>query len=288
MGQAMATFRALWVGLSPRSNAAAVFTSIRHAYQTRELLVEMTRREMAAGHAGHGLGMLWVFIHPLIIVLVYLLIIGFVIGGRLDTGGSFPGDYPSYMLIGLVPWLMLQAAIVRATNALVGNAGLVKQVVFPIEVLPVAAAAAASIPYVPALVLVLAYKGMLAGGFGWTTLLLPVAFLLHVMTVAGLAFVLSGLTAFLRDLREMVSVFCVIAMYLTPAIYVPDWVPAPLRPLIYLNPFSYLTWVYQDVLFFGSILHPFAWLVAALLAFASLGLGYRLFERLKPYYGNVL
>ena len=64
--------------------------------------------------------------------------------------------------------------------------------------------------------------------------------------------------------------------------------PRALQPIIYLNPFSYLVWVYQDVLFFGTIRHPYAWVVTALWALLALGLGYRTFERLKPYYGNVL
>ncbi len=254
----------------------------------RELVVEMTRREITAAHAGHGLGGLWVYVHPLIIVTTYLLIFGFVLGSRLNTGGSLPGDYPSYVLIGLVPWLMMQASLTRTTSALVGNANLVKQVVFPIEVLPVASFAAATIPYIPAFGMVLVYKLVVAGGWPWTIVLLPLALAMHVMLALGLAFILSGLTAFLRDLRELVAVFCVIAMYFTPAIYLPDWVPGPLRPLLYLNPFSYLTWVFQDVLFFGEIAHPVAWVVTAFLAFTVLGAGYRLFEKLKPYYGNVL
>jgi lipopolysaccharide transport system permease protein len=121
-----------------------------------------------------------------------------------------------------------------------------------------------------------------------TAVLLPAVFALHLMFIVGLAFALAALTCFMRDLREIVNVFCVVAMYVTPAVYLPEWVPEPFRPFLYFNPFSYLTWVYQDTLFFGEIQHPWAWVILVGLALVSLCGGFRLFKRLGPYYGNVL
>jgi lipopolysaccharide transport system permease protein len=274
--------------LSPRQNIACIAEVLRHVASMRDLLTELIRREINSPHAGHGLGPAWAYIHPIVIVLVYLYVIGFVIGSKIDASANFPGDYPSYILVGLVPWLMTQNALVRTTGALTANSNLVKQVVFPIEILPVAAFASASIPYLPALTLVLCYQLYVSGGLPATTLLLPAVFAMHIALGVGLGFALSALSVFVRDLREIVSVFCVVAMYVTPAIYLPEWVPAKIRPILYLNPFSYVTWCYQDAIFFGAIKHPVAWVVFAALAFISLALGYRLFRELKPFYGNVL
>jgi len=126
------------------------------------------------------------------------------------------------------------------------------------------------------------------GGLSWMLLLLPLLLALHAMLAIGFSFALSAITAFFRDMREVVTVFTSIAMYLMPLVYLPDWMPGALRPLIYANPLSYIIWVYQDVLFFGSFRHPYAWAIVLLMAPLGLGLGYRTFERLKPYYGNVL
>jgi len=275
-------------GLSPVSNFESVCASGRAIYRHRELLVEMIKREMMSTHAGHGLGGIWIYVHPLVLVAVYLLFFGFILGSRIASSGSFPGDYSSYVLVGLVPWLMIQASISRSPMALTSNASLVKQVVFPIEILPVASCAAAIIPFAPAFVLIVLYKALVAGGLSWTFLLLPIALLLLFTIGVGLAFALASVTVFVRDVRELVSLFCLVAMYLTPAVYLPDWVPVALKPLLYLNPFSYLTWIFQDALFFGAILHPYAWLVTAVFALGSLGIGYRVFRKLKMYYGNAI
>ncbi|QOZ33055.1 ABC transporter [Bradyrhizobium sp. CCBAU 53421] len=275
------------VGLSPYRNSQALWITINQIRRYRELLREMVDRDLSAAHARHGFGALWVFIHPLVVVGTYLLIFGFVLGSKLSITADFPGDYSAYILASLVPWLMLQAALVRGPGALIGSANLVKQVVFPIELLPIAATIAATIPHLPALGLVILYKAYV-GGLSWMLLLLPVVFAIHAILAIGLSFALSAITPFFRDLREIVTVFTSIAMYLMPTVYLPDWMPRALRPLIYSNPFSYVVWVYQDVLFFGSFRHPYAWAVTIVFALLSLGLGYRMFEKLKPYYGNAL
>jgi lipopolysaccharide transport system permease protein len=275
------------IGLSPHRNSQALWTSFEQIVRYRELLRELVDRDLSASHARHGLGTWWVYVHPLVVVGIYLLIFGFVLGSRLSITGDFPGDFPAYIMAGLVPWLIMQAALVRGPGALVGNANLVKQVVFPIEVLPIAATISATIPYLPALALAILYKTYV-GGLNWMLLLLPLVMALHVILAIGLSFALSAVTAFFRDMREIITVFTSIAMYLMPVVYLPDWMPKVLRPLIYSNPFSYLIWVYQDVLFFGSLRHPYAWAVTLLMVSLSLGLGYRTFERLKPYYGNAL
>jgi lipopolysaccharide transport system permease protein len=275
------------VGLSPYRNSQALWITINQIMRYRELLREMVNRDLRASHARHGLGALWVYAHPLVVVGTYLLIFGFVLGGRLVSSGNFPGDFSGYILAGLVPWLMMQVALVRGPGALIGSANLVKQVVFPIEVLPVSVTVSSTIPYLPALALVIFYNACV-GGLSWMLLLLPAVLAVHATLAIGLSFALAAITPFFRDLREIVTVFTSIAMYLMPVVYLPDWMPRALRPLIYSNPFSYVVWVYQDVLFFGEFRHPYAWVVMLVLALLSLGLGYRVFERLKPYYGNAL
>ncbi|MDA9430534.1 hypothetical protein XH88_01800 [Bradyrhizobium sp. CCBAU 51627] len=274
------------MGLSPYRNSQAFWVTCKQVFRYRELLSEIVERELSASHAMHGLGAFWIFIHPLVVVGTYLLIFGFVLGSKLSVAG-FEGNFPSYILAGLAPWLMLQAALVRGPGALISSANLVKQVVFPIEVLPIAAAIAASIPHIPALLLVIFYKAVV-GGVSWMLLLLPVVFAIHATLAVGLCFAFSAITPFFRDLRELVTVFTSIAMYLMPTVYLPDWMPKVLQPIIYSNPFSYFIWVYQDVLFFGEFRHPYAWIATVLFALLSLGLGYRTFEKLKPYYGNAL
>jgi lipopolysaccharide transport system permease protein len=287
MNRVLSATRSTRIGLSPARNVRALWSTFRQIYRYRELLGEMVHRDLSATHVRHGFGALWIYLHPLVIVGTYLLVFGFVLGSKIAVTSEFPGDYPGYVLAGLVPWLMMQAAIVRGPGALISSANLVKQVVFPIEILPIASVIAATVPHLPSLGLVMIYQ-IFVGGLGWIAIFLPVVFAIHFILAIGLSFALAAITPFFRDLRDIVIVFTSVVMYLMPTVYLPDWMPRVLRPIIYLNPFSYFVWVYQDVLFFGAFRHPFAWLVVLTFALLALGVGYRMFEKLKPYYGNAL
>ena len=252
------------------------------------LVREMAIRDIKGGHAAHGLGALWVFIQPIVVVTTFMLIFGVVIGTKIAVTTTFPGDYTSYILVGLTPWLLMANALGRATNAFSGNANLVKQVVFPIETLPVASIVACFVIFVPSFTLMLGYKLLVGGGLSWLALLLPLVLVMHALMCVGLTLLLSVTTPFLRDIREFVTMYMAVSMYFTPAIYLPDWVPAMVRPMLYLNPFSYVVWVYQDTLFFGEFRHPFAWGVFAVMAVGLFISGIVVFRRVKPYLGNVL
>jgi lipopolysaccharide transport system permease protein len=265
-----------------------VFDFVRTASGNRELIREMVGREIGQGHARHSLGAVWIYIQPMVIVGSYMVIFGTILGSRLALTKEFPGNYTSYILVGITAWLLMANALGRAPDAFSGNANLVKQVVFPIETLPVSSMLACFVIYVPTFALMIAYKLVLGGGLGWLALALPLVLGLHALMCVGLTLLLSVTTPFLSDIREFVTMYMSVSMYFTPAIYLPGWVPALLRPILYLNPFSYVVWVYQDTLFFGEIRHGFAWVVFAFMSVGTLIAGLAVFRRVKPYLGNAL
>lgn len=277
-------------GSSAEANGliGSVFSLLRATLQNIGLIRELVIRDLRGAHARHGFGAYWVFIQPLVIVTSYVLVFGLVLGAKLTMTESFPGDYTSYVLVGIVPWLLMQNGLGRGSGIFIANANLVKQVVFPIEVLPVANAVASFLTFVPAFGVMILYKLVLGGGLSWTFLLLPLALALQFAVALGAMLVLSILTPFVRDIRELVTVYLSVSVYFTPAVYLPDWVPSVLRPVIYMNPFSYLVWMWQDVLFFGRIEHPAAWAVVAAMAGVGLVAGASVFSRLRPYLGNVI
>ena len=263
----------------PSSALRSLGRLIRVLRNKRDLLHEMVARDLKGAHSGHALGPIWMYLHPIIITVTFMLVFGTVLGTRLSVTADIPGDYTSYILVGLVPWFFTAYLLGRGPSVFTSNSNLVKQVVFPIEILPAAAVIVSCIIYAPTFLLFLIYKLTLGGGLPLSALLAPVTLGLHALLALGVTMALAVLTPFLKDIREIVTVYSGISMYFTPAVYLPDWVPAILRPIIYLNPFSYVVWVYQDTFFFGEIAHPFAWIVLAMLAFAAFFGGLFLMDR---------
>jgi len=108
------------------------------------------------------------------------------------------------------------------------------------------------------------------------------------MAMIGVAFILACIGTYFRDIKDFVQLFALVGMYLMPVFYLPNWVPDFFKPFIYLNPFSYLIWCYQDVFYYGRIEHPWSWIFTSIVSTATFIIGYRLFRKLKISFGNVL
>lgn len=254
----------------------------------RRLLLAMVRRDLTLRHANQVMGSFWVIGHPLFLMALFVFIFGVVFNQKVGGTYELPRDYTVYILSGLVPWLAILPALTTACNSIIGNAALVKQFSFHLEILPAKDVFTASVIWVIGVAVIALYTLFEYGTLPWTYLLLPVAAAFHLLTIIGIAFFLSAVTVFFRDTQDFVTVFANAGVYIVPIVYLPQWVPEIFRPVIYVNPFSYLIWMYQDVLYFGRIDHPAAWVVSGLGGLLVFAFGYRVFRRLRPLFGNAL
>lgn len=254
----------------------------------RQLTVEMAKREIADRYLGQVFGIVWAVGHPLILMGVYVFIFAYVF--RMKIGGTreFPLDYTTYLLSGLIPWLSFQEVMAKNSVVILSHANLVKQVIFPIEVLPIKGVLASLITQCIFLALLLLYVVGVHHVVPWTWVFVPMLLVCQVMAMAGVSYILAAVGTYFRDVKDLVQVFNTVGLYLVPVLYLPELVPEVCRPLLYLNPFSYLVWCYQDTLYFGRFEHPWAWPVLVCLSVGVLVSGYRLFQKLKVMFGNVL
>jgi lipopolysaccharide transport system permease protein len=273
---------------SPRRSASAGAEIVAALWRHRALARELIRRDLAGQYANQALGSFWVIGHPLSLLLIYIFVFVVVLKVKIPADPTMTRDYTSYILAGLVPWLAIAQSLGRTSMSLMSQANLVKQVVFPIEVLPPAGVVVALIPMVVGVAAIIAYELVVLGSVPITILLAPVFMAELFLFLTGLAFLLSAVTPFFRDTKDFVTVSMTVGVYLIPAFYLPAWVPHIFRPLLGLNPFSYPIWVSQDIFYFGRFAHPRAWLVLLLMTTMSFVFGYRVFRRIRPFVSSVL
>jgi len=273
---------------SPSANIQA-FIELFNVFRSRgRLIYELTKREIFDRYAGQVFGVFWSLVHPLIITLIYIFIFGFVFQAR--TGGrlNMPLNYTSYMLAGLIPWLVFQEVLSKSSTLILANTNVVKQVIFPIEVLPIKNVLASLVTEAVFFVLLVIYVLITNHALPWTYIFVPILVLFQIFAMIGISYLLSSIGVYLRDLKDFVQVFLSVAFFILPILYLPESIPASIRPILYINPISYMIWAYQDALYFGSFMHPWAWVVFSLGSLVIFVFGYRVFRKLKVMFGNVL
>lgn len=268
--------------------AGLVDDVVRH----RELAVGLTRRELSSPFSGSVFGIAWALLHPLLQMGVYMVVFTYIFQMRFGDGvAGGLDDYQSFILSGMLPWLVWASLLPSACQAITGSAQLVKQADFPASVLPLRTMLTALVPHLVSLAVLMVWVAVRHGTVPWTWALLPAAVLLNAAAMLGACYVLGALCVFLRDIKEVLAVFTTMGIFLTPAFYVPsvkDGLPQVFQWILVINPFSHVVHVYRDCLFWQGIEHPVSWAVVGGLAALLLLGGHRVFERMRIFFGNFL
>ena len=102
-------------------------------YEYRELLKSNVKKEIRGKYKGSFLGILWSFINPLLMVLVYAIVFPYLLRVNQD-------NYLIFLIVGIIPWNFFTTVIAQGTTSVLVNAGIIKKVYFPREILPISVA----------------------------------------------------------------------------------------------------------------------------------------------------
>jgi lipopolysaccharide transport system permease protein len=244
----------------------------------RRLLASITRVELAKRHAGSVLGGTWVVLQPALLLSVYLFVYMVVFKIRFPGFSRF--DYVLYVFCGLVPYLGFMEALTTGAASIKQNIHLVKNVMLPIELIPVRSVVVGMASQFVSIGLVL----LLAAGSGslsWHIVSLPFVVALQVLWLAGLTWVLASLIVALPDVMYFVNLFIFLLMFLSPIGFKPDMVPPEFRIVVYLNPIYYLTEMYRAAMLAGSWPPLYVAAVYVVMCTATFAIGSAFFERFK-------
>ena len=272
----------------PGANLRAISELMSIVIKNGLLIMEMSKDNLTGRFKGQFFGAYWVVVHPVALTLLYLFLFAVVFVQRIGGTHELPLDYTAYILSGLIPWLTFQNSMTTSVMAITGNSNLVKQFVFPLEVLPIRDVVVSLLTWMIMTGLTLAYIVITQGKAMATWILLPFVLMSQTLAMIGVAFVLSSVAVFFRDIKDFVQLFCLVAIFIMPIVFLPGWVPKVFQPMLWINPFTYMIWVYQDVIYFGRFEHPLSWIIffgSSMLVFLA---GFRFFTRTKPMFGSLV
>lgn len=236
------------------------FHTLAHLWRYRNLVAQLTRRELAARYRGSALGTVWALLVPLLMLCLYTYVFSMVFKARWGTQDGGKGLVALTLFAGLVPFNMFSEVVGGAPGVIVGSANYVKRVVFPLELLPLVKFASALVQgMISAGVLVLGLA--VQGALHPTLVLLPLAWLPLLLLMLGSGYFLAALGVFLRDTAQAVQVVLPFLFFLTPIVYPLEAVPSNLLVVVWLNPIAHVVEDCRRAALFGV---PLNWRALAL------------------------
>ena len=260
---------------------------IKELYGTRELLANLTMREVKGKYRRTVLGQLWSLINPLATMLVYTVVFSFIFRAQPRVGDPSGLDiYPLWLMSGLLPWMFFTRVVNGGMASVISNASLIKKVYFPRMHLPLAVVGSTGFTWLNEMA-VLSIALLVCGGFvlPWLPIVVVVMVLLA-MFASGLSMLLAVANVHFRDMQHFTTILLQMWMYLTPIIYPISLVERQaekygswLLDLYRLNPMERFVSVFRELLYDNRFPDGGDFLWCVLWAFVVFALGAWVFQR---------
>ncbi len=222
--------RSFWVG------ALQVLRSWRGNIR---IIGVLTRREVFERYRGSLLGILWSFITPLLLMLIYTLVFSVVFRMQWSLEETGFGYFALMLYCGLIPFNFFSEVISKSSRLFVNSPNYVKKIAFPIEILPCVTAASALVHALISMGILTVGIALLIGKFQWTLLYLPVMWLPFVLCSLALSLFLATIGVFVRDIEHVVGLALSVLFFATPIFYSTARVPPSMHWILFVNPVAY-------------------------------------------------
>ena len=271
-------------------------------WRSRELLQNLTNREVRGKYRRTALGQLWSLANPIAAILIYTFIFSFIFRLPAQVGDpSGLDNYALWLVCGLLPWLFFNRVLTLGTDSLVANAGLIQKVYFPRIVLPLSLANATFFTWLLEMgVLVIALS--LLGSFviPWLPLA-ALAMLVFAAFAVGLAMIFSIINVYFRDFSYLLGIVLQFWFYLTPILYPVELVatqsdalgglvgtPITLLDIYSLNPVEGFIEIFRNLLYDNRLPELTTVIVALGWTMGAFALGSWLYSRREKLLAELL
>jgi len=262
-----------------------IIDNLKNLYRYRVLIHSLVVRELKARYRGTILGFLWSFFNPLLLMIVYTIVFGFIIKPRDPSIGSSPWHYALFLFSGVLPWTWFSSSSLESANVLMIHGNLIKKILFPAEVLPVVVVTSNFIHFIFGLPILLLFVLIFGKSLTIYLLFLPLVMLVQYVFTLGFGLLISALTVHFRDIKDILANVLTFWFFATPIVYPMTFETIAkskaLRLFLNFNPMTHIMQGYQYSVFYGRLLPWKRLSVTLIVAIILFFIGYYIFDRLR-------
>ena len=219
---------------------------IKNLYDYRELLKSNVKKEIRGKYKGSFLGVLWSFLNPLLQVAVYAIVFPYIMRIKTD-------NYLQYLIVGIIPWTFFTTVVNQGMIAVRMNAGIIKKVYFPREILPISVAVSGLVNFFISCIIILLFCIFGGLGISWHLALLPLIAIIQFFFTLGIVMALSAINIYVKDTEYLVTFILSMLFYMTPILYNASLFPEKMRWILQINPLSGIITAYRDIFMYHQI-----------------------------------
>lgn len=276
--------------INPHANHPTSLAALmRSLWQHRDLIAQMTRREVVGRYRGSIMGLAWSFFNPILMLVVYTFVFSVVFKAKWGTGGEqSQTSFAIVLFVGMIVYGLFAEMMNRAPGLILANVNYVKKVVFPLEILPVVGLGAALFHTLISLGVLLAAILLINGSLAWTAVFFPLVILPLLIATLGVAWFLASLGVFVRDVGQITGMFTTVLMFLSPVFYSISSLPEKFQFWLMLNPLTFMIEQSRAAMIFGKLPD---WTGLGIYTIASLAVawaGYWWFQKTRKGFADVL
>lgn len=256
-------------------------------WRNRQLIIQMTKREVVGRYKGSAMGLAWSFFNPVFMLVVYTFVFSIIFKSRWG-GDESRTLFAVVLFVGMIVLGLFSEVLNRAPSLILNNVNYVKKVIFPLEILPVIAMGAALFHTFISLSVLLVAFVIFNGFLHWTIIFAPLIFIPLIIVTLGLAWMLAAVGVFLRDVGQTISIITTVLMFLSPVFYPITAVPEKFRPFIMANPLTFIIEQAREVLIWGHLPNWIGLGIYTVAAIVIAWSGYALFQKTRKGFADVL
>ena len=220
-------------------------------YEYRELLKSNVKKDIRGKYKGSFLGVLWSFVSPLLMTLVYAIVFKYIMRGQNYD------SYSTFLVIGILPWTWFTICISQGTFCIIGNGPIIKKVYFPREILPISVVTSGLVNFLIQCLIIMIFVVVYHRPITWNLLFLPLIIIAQYLFTLGTIFITSAINVFVRDLEYIINFIIQLLFYATPILYelktftdagAPRWI----CKMMEANPFATIISGYRDIFYWGN------------------------------------
>lgn len=261
------------------------FTNI---YSNTELIINLTKREIKTRYKGSKFGLLWSFINPLIMLLIYTFVFSVVFQAKWGGAQNNKLEFALLLFCGISSFNLFSETVMAAPRLILNNVNYVKKIIFPLEILPFVPFLSAVFNLVINIGILIISSALFLGVFNWTFLFFPIVLLPMMLISMGISWFIASLGVFIRDIGYLLTLLIQALMFMSPIFYPISAVPKEFQALLYFNPMSYIVEDMRRIMIWGQMPNWYWITGGTLVGLIITLLGYTWFQKTKGGFADVL